>query len=357
MIPAPEIECSRAVRYRLPAEWKPHSATWLVWPQKVSDWPGKFSGIRQVYREIISHLSESERVKIVINPGGARKRAEGFLREGSTDLANVEFYECPTDRSWIRDSGPFFVRDDSGGLNVLDFRFNGWAKYPDWENDDLVPGFVAETLRLDLETPAHLGKKIILEGGGIDVNGEGSLLTTKQCLLSMNKQVRNSSFEKNDYEAVFSEYFGATNILWLNEGIEGDDTNGHVDDICRFTGPATVVLCLEDNPENPNYRPLRENLEILQDLRLEDGGKIDIVPLPMPSPLFFEGERLPATYANFYVSNEKVLVPIYNDPKDREALGILSELFPARHVVGIDCVDLVWGFGAIHCMTKEEPLR
>ena len=348
---------SSAVRYRLPAEWEPHDATWLVWPQNVSDWPGKFSGIERVYREIVSHLSESEKVRIIVDPGGTQKRAEGFLREESTDLGNVEFYECPTDRSWIRDSGPFFARDGSGGLSVLDFGFNGWAKYPDWENDDMIPGFVAKTLRLDSETPVCVGKKIILEGGSIDVNGEGSLITTRQCLLSTEKQIRNPSFGKNDYKAVFSEYFGATNVLWLNEGIEGDDTNGHVDDICRFTGPSTVVLCLENSSRDPNYRSLRENLEILQDLELEDGGKIEIVPLPMPSPLFFDGERLPATYANFYVSNEKILVPVYNDPKDREALGVLSELFPARHVVGIDCIDLVWGFGAIHCMTKEEPLR
>ncbi|MDE0292228.1 MAG: agmatine deiminase family protein [Candidatus Dadabacteria bacterium] len=348
---------SSAVRYRLPAEWEPHDATWLVWPQNVSDWPGKFSGIERVYREIVSHLSESEKVRIIVDPGGTQKRAEGVLREELTDLGNVEFYECPTDRSWIRDSGPFFVRDGSGGLSVLDFGFNGWAKYPDWENDDMIPGFVAESLRLDSETPACVGKKIILEGGSIDVNGEGSLITTKQCLLSTDKQARNPSFGKNDYKAVFSEYFGATNVLWLNGGIEGDDTNGHVDDICRFTGPSTVVLCLENSVEDPNYRPLRENLEILQDLELEDGGKIEIVPLPMPSPLFFDGERLPATYANFYVSNEKILVPIYNDPKDCEALGVLSELFPKRYVVGINCIDLVWGFGAIHCMTKEEPLR
>ena len=348
---------SRAARYRLPAEWEPHGATWLAWPQNVSDWPGKFPEIERVYREIVRHLSESEKVKIIVNPGGTKKRAEGFLREESTDPASVEFYECPTDRSWIRDSGPFFARDDSGGLTVLDFGFNGWAKYPDWKNDDLVPGFVAETLGLDSESPARFGRKIILEGGSIDLNGKGSLITTEQCLLSADRQPRNPSFGRNDYEAAFSEYFGVTNVLWLGGGIEGDDTNGHVDDICRFTGPATAVLSLEDNSEDPNYRPLRENLEMLRDMRLENGGKIEIVPLPMPSPLFFDGERLPATYANFYVSNEKVLVPVYNDPKDREALGILSELFPGRHVVGIDCVDLAWGFGAVHCMTKEEPLR
>lgn len=348
---------SQAVRYRLPAEWGPHGATWLVWPQNVSDWPGKFQKIKFVYREIVTHLSESEKVKIIVNPGEARNRAESFLKKAAVDLANIELYECATDRSWIRDSGPFFVREDSVELSLLDFEFNGWAKYPEWENDNLIPGFIAETLDIDSKSPTHLGRKIVLEGGSIDVNGEGSLITTKQCLLSVDKQVRNPSFEKKDYEEVFSEYLGATNVLWLNGGIEGDDTNGHVDDICRFTDPATVVLSMENNPEDPNCSPLRENLEILRDLRLEDGGKIEIVPLPMPSPLFFEGERLPATYANFYISNEKVLVPTYNDPKDREALGVLSELFPKKHVVGIDCVDLAWGFGAIHCMTKEEPLR
>ena len=348
---------SRTVSYRLPAEWEPHQATWLVWPQNESDWPGKLQKIKFVYRKIVSHLCESEKVRIIISPGETRKSAENFLKKESADLANVEFYEYPTDRSWIRDSGPFFVRKDSAEPSVLDFGFNGWAKYPDWKNDDLVPGFIAETLSLYSETPTRLGRKVILEGGGLDVNGEGSLITTKQCLLSVDKQERNPSFKKNDYEAIFSEYFGVTNTLWLNKGIEGDDTNGHVDDICRFTGPETIILCLEDNPEDPNYFPLRENLEILQDLRLEDGGEIEIIPIPMPSPLFFEGERLPATYANFYISNEKVLVPTYNDPNDREALGILSELFPARDVVGVDCVDLAWGFGAIHCITKEEPVR
>ena len=348
---------SRAVRYRLPAEWEPHGATWLVWPQNISDWPGKFSRIKWVYNEIVSHLSESEKVRIIVNPGETRKRAEEFLKKESTDLSNVEFHECPTDRSWIRDSGPFFVREDSPELSILDFGFNGWAKYHDWENDNLVPGFISKALDIDLRSPTHLGRKIVLEGGSVDANGKGSLITTKQCLLSQEKQTRNPSFGRKDYEGIFSEYLGATNILWLNGGIEGDDTNGHVDDICRFTDPGTVVLCLENNPEDLNYYPLRENLEILQDLRLEGGGKIEIVPLPMPSPLFFDGEGLPATYANFYISNEKVLVPAYNDPKDHEALGILSELFPARHVVGIDCIDLVWGFGAIHCMTKEEPLR
>ena len=348
---------SQTLNCRLPAEWEPHEATWLVWPQNASDWSGKFSSIKQVYREIASHLSESEKIKIIVNPGETRKRAEDFLRQESTDLASIEFYECPTDRSWIRDSGPFFIKDASGKLGILDFRFNAWAKYPEWENDNLVPGFIAKTLRLDSRSPTHLERKVTLEDGSIDVNGKGSLITTKQCLLSTDQQIRNPAFGKNDYEAIFSEHFGATNILWLNGGIKGDDTNGHVDDICRFTGPATAVLCLEDNPQDPNYRPLRENLEVLRDLRLEDGGKIEIVPLPMPSPLFFEGERLPATYANFYISNEKVLVPVYNDPKDREALGILSELFPERNVVGIECVDLVWGFGAIHCMTKEEPVR
>jgi len=347
---------SQTISYRLPAEWEPHKATWIVWPQNASDWPGKFSKIKWVYSKIISNLSTSEKVKIIVNPGETQKRVENFLKKDSVDLTNVEFHECSTNRSWIRDSGPFFVKKDLKELNVLDFSFNGWAKYPDWKNDNLVPKFIAETLCFDSQKPTRFGKEIVLEGGSIDVNGRGCLITTKQCLLSLDKQVRNPSFRKKDYEETFSEYLGITDVVWLNGAIEGDDTNGHIDGICRFTGPETVVLCLENNPRYTNCSLLRKNLEILQDFRFEDGRTIEIVPLPMPSPMFFKGERLPATYANFYISNEKILTPTYDDPKDQEALGILSELFPTRDVVGINCVDLVWGGGAIHCMTKEEPI-
>ncbi len=343
-------------RLRLPAEWEPHGATWVVWPQNESDWPGKFQKIKWVYREIITHLSESEKVKIIVDSARMQKRVEIFLQKGLIDLANVRFYNCSTDRSWIRDSGPFFVRDGSSVPTILDFGFNGWAKYPDWGNDNLVPSFIAEVSGLKSQRPVHLGRNVVLEGGSVDVNGKGSLITTKQCLVSSERQRRNPFFGKKDYEEIFHKYLGVSNVLWLNEGIEGDDTNGHVDDICRFTGPSTVVLCREERSEDQNYYPLLENSEILQDLRLEDGGKIEIIPLPMPSPLFFNGERLPATYANFYISNEKVLVPVYDDLKDTKALGILSELFQGKDVVGINCVDLAWGFGAIHCMTKEEPV-
>ncbi len=346
---------SQLLRYRFPAEWEPHSATWVVWPQNVDDWPGKFQKIKWVYREIITHLSESEKVRIIVDSAQRQKRVERFLQKSFIDFANIRFYNCSTDRSWVRDFGPFFVKDGLGNLIVVDFKFNGWANYPNWENDNLVPKFVAEALDFDSKSPVHLGRDVVLEGGSVDANGKGSLITTKQCLLSSEKQLRNPCLGKKDYEKIFYEYLGVTNVLWLNRGIEGDDTNGHVDDICRFTGPSTIVLCAENRPEDQNYFPLLENLEILQGLKLEDGGKIEIVPIPMPSPLFFDGERLPATYANFYISNEKVFVPVYDDPNDLEALGILSELFPGKKVVGINCVDLVWGFGAIHCVTKEEP--
>ena len=344
-------------RRRLPAEWEPHDATWLVWPQNEDDWPGKLGGVRRTFCEIAKHLSTSEKVRIIVGSEETKKRAENALGAAGADTACVEFFGFPTDRSWIRDSGPFFVRDEKGALSALDFGFNGWARYPDWKKDDEVGSLVARSQDLDCRSPARGGERIVLEGGSVDSNGRGSLLTTRQCLLDEEKQTRNPLLTKRDYEEIFSECLGADNTLWLGRGIEGDDTNGHVDDVCRFAGPATVVLCRESDPDDANYLPLRENMETLEDMRLENGERIEIIPLPMPSPLFFDGERLPATYANFYVSNEKVLVPTYGDPKDGEALGILSELFPGRKTVGISCVDLAWGFGAIHCMTKEQPIR
>ncbi len=349
------VSDSRISRYRFPAEWEPHEATWLVWPQNASDWPGKFSNIKWVYCEIAKHLSDSETVRIIVGSEKTGKLAKTALRKSGVNLRNVEFYECATDRSWIRDFGPFFSWEDGGELKALNFGFNGWSRYPDWENDNSVSSFMAKSLGLRATLPVFAGKRIILEGGSVDTNGKGSLITTAQCLLGKGIRERNRFFEKTDYEKIFFEYLGANNILWLERGIEGDDTNGHTDDICRFTDPETIVLCAERNPKDPNYSALRENMEILKDFRLEDGRKVEIVPLPMPSPVFFDGERLPASYANFYISNEKVLVPTYNDPKDREALGIFSELFPGRKTVGINCVDLAWGLGAIHCATKEQP--
>ncbi len=337
----------------LPSEWEKHEATWLVWPQNSKDWPGKFSAIKWVYVEIVKYLSESEIVRIIVDSENVEKQVKKTLSRSGIDLDNVEFLICRTNRSWIRDSGPFFVFDKEGRLGILDFSFNAWAKYSNWQYDNKVPLKVADFLGLKCESK----KGLVLEGGGLDVNGKGTLITTEQCLLNKSTQVRNKDFEKKNYEELFIKYFGVTNVLWLKEGISGDDTNGHVDDLCRFVNPKTVVICEEKNKEDENYSVLRENRERLQSMKLEDGSNIEVVEIPMPSPRSFEGFRLPASYANFYISNELVLVPTFNDSNDYKAMGIVAELFPKRKVVGINCTDLIWGFGGIHCLTKEQPAR
>jgi agmatine deiminase len=272
-------------------------------------------------------------------------------------LAHVEFLRFPTDRGWTRDFGPIFVRKDRRPpeLAIARFHFNGWAKYRDWKKDDKIPERAAKRFKLRLLEPKVRGRPVILEGGSIDVNGRGSLLTTEECLLDAEVQPRNPGLTRTDIESVLRDTLGVTNTLWLGKGIAGDDTHGHVDDLCRFVGPRTVVLCREDDPKDVNYRPLAENRERLQGMRLEDGSAIQVIDLPMPAPLFFDGQRLPASYANFYVANAAVLVPTFNDPKDRIALGILAEAFSDRPVVGIHAVDLVWGLGTIHCLTQQEP--
>jgi agmatine deiminase len=238
---------------------------------------------------------------------------------------------------------------------IVRYRFNAWAKYPNWKKDTLMPGRASKKLRKDLIEPKHGGRHVVLEGGSIDVNGSGSLITTEECLLDPETQVRNPGFQKNDYEEVFRRYMGVTNVLWLNKGIAGDDTHGHVDDICRFVNRNTVVLASEGNSMDANYAHLKENRERLEGMRLEDGSKVQVVELPLPGPLFYDGLRLPASYANFYIANAAVIVPTFNDPNDRVALGILSELITDRPVVGIHAVDLVLGFGTLHCLTQQQP--
>jgi agmatine deiminase len=268
----------------------------------------------------------------------------------------VELYHVPTDRGWVRDCGPLFLRRN-GEIGVVRFRFNAWARYSDWKKDDRVPERVSKALGLRLLPVKLNGRDIVLEGGSIDVNGRGTLLTTEECLLDPKIQVRNPGLGRQDYENVFRDNLDVMKVLWLGRGIAGDDTHGHVDDVCRFVRPRTVVLCEEKDGSDANHRPLAENRERLEGMRLEDGGKLEIVPLPMPAPLFFEGRRLPASYANFYIGNATVLVPTFNDPKDRLALGILGELFRDREVVGVHAVDLVWGLGTLHCLTQQQPAR
>jgi agmatine deiminase len=333
----------------MPAEWEPHAATWLGWPHNTTDWPGKFPPIPWVYGEIVRHLAPGETVRILVNSRAHETQATRILKKVGVDLARVDYVRCPTNRGWTRDFGPIFVRRDAGRA-IVRFRFNAWAKYDDYEKDAAVAGRAAKKLALPL-----IDGKIVLEGGSIDVNGRGALLTTEECLLDPVVQARNPGLSRYEIENVFRDTLGVTTTLWLGRGIAGDDTHGHVDDLCRFVNPTTVVLCREDNPGDVNYKPLRENRERLQGMRLEKGASIEIVDLPMPAPVFFNGQRLPASYANFYIANAAVLVPTFNDPADRAALGILAECFADRPVVGIHAVDLVWGLGALHCLTQQEP--
>ncbi len=340
--------------FAMPAEWEPHAGTWLAWPHRKSDWPGKFAPIAPVYADIIRVLSRTERVNVLVRDGAMRKRAGRWLKAVKADLANVEFFTSETDRSWVRDSGPIFVRDSAGQIVALDWHFNAWAKYPDWQIDDELPAFVSHARGVRSIRPQFHSKRVVLEGGSIDANGEGLLLTTEECLLST-IQERNPGMGRADYEAVFAEYLGIRRVIWLGHGIVGDDTHGHVDDLARFVAPRTVATVIESDEADPNYLPLRENFERLESYRDVDGSKLEVVPLPMPRPVWFRGTRLPASYANFYIANGVVLAPTFNDPADRIALGTLAELFPDREVVGIHCSDLVWGFGTLHCMTQQEP--
>jgi agmatine deiminase len=341
----------------MPAEWEPHHATWIAWPHNASDWPGKLAPISWVYGEIVRGLAPGEIVRTLVNSTAHERQARRVLERVGVDLRRVAFFRFPTNRGWTRDFGPLFVRRASprAEVAIARFRFNAWAKYPDWKKDDRIPERVAARLKLRLFRARAGARDVVLEGGSIDGNGRGTLLTTEECLLDASVQVRNPGLGRGDIEALLRDQLGATNVLWLGKGIAGDDTHGHVDDVCRFVAPGTVVLCRETDVRDANYRALAENRERLSGMRLENGAKIDVVDLPMPTPLYFAGQRLPASYANFYIANGAVLVPTFNDPEDRLALGILAELFNDRPVVGIHAVDLVWGLGTLHCLTQQQP--
>jgi agmatine deiminase len=347
-----------ALGFSMPAEWETHEATWLGWPHNPTDWPDKLGTIRWVYAEIVRKISPGEIIRMLVNSSTAEKLARRCLARAGAEAERVEFIVYPTNRGWTRDSGPVFVRRRAGTKTetaIVHFHFNAWARYSDWQKDRRVPEMAAKHLRKQLFHAQHQDRRIILEGGGIDVNGHGTLLTTAECYLDMDTQVRNPGMGRLEFEAALKENLGVTNVFWLGGGIAGDDTHGHVDDLCRFVNPKTVVLVKENNSNDVNYRPLAENWERIEDLRLEDGSKPEVVALPMPSPIFFDGDRLPASYANFYISNAAVIVPTFNDPNDRAALGILAELFKDRAVVGIHAVDLALGFGTLHCLTQQQP--
>jgi len=346
----------------MPAEWEPHEATWLGWPHNPTDWPDKLDTIRWVYGEIVRRVSPGEIVRILVNNKTEEKLARRYLTRAGADIHRVQFIMHPTNRGWTRDSGPIFVkrqkaegRMKKGETAIVHFHFNAWAKYDDWQKDRRVPETAAKVLGKRLFNAEFAGKDFVIEGGGIDVNGRGTLLTTEECYLDPKVQVRNPGLGRKEMDETLKKYLGVRNVLWLVAGPVGDDTHGHIDDICRFVNPKTLVLIKETNRKDRNYHPLAENWERIQDLRLEDGSRPEVVPLPMPAPLHFDGYRLPASYANFYISNAAVIVPTFNDPNDRIALGVLGELFKDRPVIGIHAVDLVLGFGTLHCLTQQQP--
>jgi agmatine deiminase len=343
--------------FAMPAEWERHEATWLGWPHNETDWPGKLDAIRWVYGEMVRKIGPGEVVRLLVRDRAEQRLAASYLQRAGCDPRRVEFVVHPTNRGWTRDSGPICVRRlrPTREVAIVHFHFNAWAKYPDWQFDTRVPEIAARRLKKRLFRAAFGGRDFVLEGGGIEVNGRGTLLTTEECYLDPKVQVRNPGLTRADYEATFKKYLGVTNVLWLRNGPVGDDTHGHIDDIARFVNPRTLVLIRETRRRDVNYRPLAENWERVRDLRLEDGSRPEVVALPMPAPLTFGGERLPASYANFYICNACVLVPTFNDPNDRVALGILGELIKDRPVVGIHAVDLVLGFGSLHCLTQQQP--
>jgi agmatine deiminase len=343
-----------ALGFRMPAEWERHEATWLGWPHELTDWPGKFAPIPWAFAEIVRHLSKVERVYLLVENREAESRVRTILKKSGAHLEAVDFFRVPTDRGWMRDSGPLCVRNETGEVAFNHFVFNGWAKYSNHKKDSIAVTKVNHKLKHRIWQPARNGRRVVLEGGSIEVNGRGTLLTTEECLQSK-VQERNPGFTKEDYARVFHEYFGVTKVLWLKNGISGDDTHGHVDDLSRFVNPSTVVTIVEEDPKDANYAALQENLALLKAMTDQDGRQLRVETLPMPAPVYFDGQRLPASYANFYIANKIVIVPTFNDPNDRVALNTLASLFPDREVVGIACRDLVLGLGTLHCMTQQQP--
>jgi len=359
-MPRRNLTIASPMRCRMPAEWEPHAATWLAWPHNGEDWPGKFEPIPWVYAEIVRNLARHEPVELIVNDAASEKRARKVLQQANALNENIRFHRWLTDRVWTRDTGCTFVRCGAGAIareqpmQAVTWRFNAWAKYSNYKRDEKISALMAKATSAEAFQPHYKKRPVVLEGGSIDVNGKGSLLTTEECLLSKVQQ-RNPGMKKADYERVLSKYLGIRNVVWLKSGIAGDDTHGHVDDLTRFVSPDTVVTVVESDPRDPNYELLRENLRRLRAAIDQDGTPLSIIELPMPSPVIFEGRRLPASYANFYLANGLVLVPVFNDPNDRFALDILADLYPDRDIVGIYCGDLVWGFGTIHCMTQQQP--
>jgi len=339
---------------RFPAEWEKQEGILLSFPHNGRDWPGKFEAIQWAFVEFIKKVSTFERVFLIVADEIQREKVSKMLETAEVKVKQISFIIQKTNRSWMRDSGPIIVKNGNQ-REALNFNFNGWAKYKNINLDKLVPAKVSEFIKIPLSQVLHKGKPVIIEGGAIDSNGCGTLLTSEECLLHPSIQVRNPNFTKADYEAVFKDYLGITNVIWLGDGIEGDDTHGHIDDLCRFVNKDTIITIVESDPTDNNYKPLQDNLKRLRNAKLENGKTPKIVELPMPKRIDFDGLRLPASYANFLILNKCVLVPTFNDSNDRLALNIISDCFPDREIIGISAIDLIWGFGTLHCLSQQIP--
>ncbi len=341
---------------RLPAEWEKHQATLLAFPHEGADWPGKFNAVKWVFIEIIRKICDYEPVILIVKSDKHRGEVQRMFSRAKADTTQISYIISATNRSWMRDSGPVIVSNPGKKREAMHFCFNGWAKYTNYRLDRHIPEVVSDFLNIPLKQVVFKGKPVVLEGGAIDINGSGTLITTEECLIDQQKQVRNPGFTKNDYETIFHNYLGISNTIWLGEGIEGDDTHGHIDDICRFVNRNTVVTCIENNKNDPNHKKLKINLLKLREAKLEDGSQLNIIEIPMPERIDFEDLRLPASYVNFLITNGCILVPTFNDKNDSTALGILRDCFPSRDIIGIHAVDLVWGLGTLHCLSREIPI-
>lgn len=343
------MQTPKELGYQFPAEWAKHEATWLSWPHKEESWPGKINSIYPIYAEFIKILTQGEKVRINVNSEKMKIDALRWLNACQTDLGRVEFFIHPSNDAWCRDHGPaFLVHQKTGRKAIVDWGYNAWGgKYPPFDLDDVIPTQIAKHYHLPLFLPG-----IVMEGGSVDFNDKGTILTTTACLLNKN---RNPHLSQAQIEQYLYDYYGAEQILWLGDGIVGDDTDGHIDDITRFVNTDTVVTAVEENRNDENYELLQENLRTLKSMRLLDGKQLNIVELPMPSAVVYEDQRLPASYANFYIGNNAVIVPTYRDKNDDKALAILSQCFPDRKVIGLDSTDIIWGLGSFHCLSQQEP--
>ena len=339
---------------KLPAEWEKQQGMLLCFPHNGNDWPGKYQAVQWAFVEFIKKVTSYEPLYLVVADNNLKVKVVDMLERAHVNLNQITFIIQKTNRSWMRDSGPIIIKSGSK-REALNFNFNGWAKYSNYRLDKNVPEKVSKTLNIPLTQVVYNGKSVVLEGGAIDTNGKGTLLTSEECLLHPSIQVRNQGFTKADYEAIFKKYLGITNTIWLGDGIKGDDTHGHIDDLCRFVNEKTIVTVIESNPKHPNYNALQDNLLRLQNSKLENGKAPNIITLPMPKEILFEEVNLPASYANFLILNKCVLVPTFNDPNDRIALNTLSQCFTDREVIGINAIDLIWGFGTLHCLSQQIP--